>query len=94
MAVSAGLRAVFRLIRMSVDRDGEEMKSTKDRVLDCIVEKSREFIALNEEIPKFETRFLSDQLNLQRSNVSSILNKLVEEGKLKKTNGRPVMFCL
>ncbi|MCF0260834.1 MAG: PRD domain-containing protein, partial [Erysipelotrichaceae bacterium] len=43
---------------------------------------------------RFCRRFLSDQLNLQRSNVSSILNKLVEEGKLKKTNGRPVMFCL
>lgn len=38
------------------------------------------------------TQMLSDTLNLQRSNVSTILNSLVKEGLVCKTGGRPVLY--
>lgn len=41
-----------------------------------------------------ETKIIADALNMQRSNVSTILNKLVSEEKLVKTNTRPVMYKL
>lgn len=70
------------------------MKSNKKKVFDFIVDYTQGFNALEEETPKFDTQFLSSQLNMQRSNVSTILNQLVEEGKIEKTNGRPVLYCL
>ena len=39
-------------------------------------------------------QFLSNELKLQRSNVSSILNRLVKKGYLEKKDGRPVLFFL
>lgn len=38
------------------------------------------------------TSYIADALNMQRTNVSSILNQLVGEGKVDKTNGRPVLY--
>lgn len=70
------------------------MRNNKKRVFDFIIQFSRTFMEVGEEIPKLETRFLSEQLNLQRTNVSSVLNQLVEEGKLQKTKGRPVLYYL
>ena len=70
------------------------MKTNKDKIFDYIVDYSKEFKTLEDDTPKFDTRFLSEKLNMQRTNISSVLNQLVEEGKLSKTNGRPVMFYL
>ena len=46
----------------------------------------------HDEYPKFTTNFLSEKVDMQRTNLSSILNQLVKEGKLVKHNGRPVLY--
>lgn len=38
------------------------------------------------------TQFIANQLNIQRSNISSILNQLVREGAIEKSYGRPVYY--
>lgn len=40
----------------------------------------------------FSTKELASQLNIQRSNLSAILNELVRENKLEKISGRPVLY--
>lgn len=70
------------------------MKTNKEKIFDYIVDYSKEFKTLEYDTPKFDTRFLSEKLNMQRTNIFSVLNQLVEEGKLSKTKGRPVMFYL
>lgn len=62
----------------------------KDKVYEFITTYSLEFE--HDEYPKFTTNFLSEKLDMQRTNLSSILNQLVKEGKLIKENGRPVMY--
>ena len=38
------------------------------------------------------TAYIADAMELQRTNVSSILNLLVQEGRIQKCNGRPVLY--
>lgn len=40
------------------------------------------------------TQYLSEKLDIQRANVSRILNQLVKEGVVEKTQGRPVLYRL
>ena len=61
----------------------------KQRVYEFLVNYSRED---QEEVPKCTTTFLSEQLAMQRSNLSAILNALVREGKVIKYRGRPVLY--
>ena len=68
------------------------MKLKKEKVLEFIKEYSSDFT--HDEFPKITTRFLSEKLKMQRTNLSSILNQLVNEGKLVKYNGRPVLYQL
>lgn len=68
------------------------MKTNKDKVYDFIVSYTNEFNG--EDNPMLTTSFLSEKLNMQRTNVSSLLNQLVDEGKILKNNGRPVLFYL
>lgn len=68
------------------------MKLKKEQVLEFITEYSSDLI--HDEFPKITTRFLSEKLKMQRTNISSILNQLVNEGKLVKYNGRPVLYQL
>ena len=68
------------------------MKLKKEQVLEFIKEYSSDL--MYDEFPKITTRFLSEKLNMQRTNLSSILNQLVNEGKLVKYNGRPVLYQL
>ena len=70
------------------------MKTKKQLVYEFIVEYSNEFKNIEDECPKIETTFLSEKLNMQRSNVSSVLNQLVKEGKIIKSQGRPVLYSL
>ena len=42
----------------------------------------------------FTTKDLSGQLQMQRTNVSAILNELVKENKVSKHSGRPVLYNL
>lgn len=63
------------------------MKPNKEKVYD--------FIKLHTASEKDEgvsTNYIAEALSMQRTNVSSILNLLVDEGKVKKTNGRPVLY--
>lgn len=39
------------------------------------------------------TQYLAEKLGIQRTNVSAILNTLVDEGLVEKKNGRPVLYC-
>lgn len=70
------------------------MKTSKNKVFDFIVEYTQSFSTIEDETPKLSTQFLSEKLNMQRSNVSSILNQLFEENKIDKFNGRPVLYSL
>lgn len=63
------------------------MKSNKEKIY--------EFIQMHESNDAKEgiaTSYIADTLSLQRTNVSSILNTLVAEGRVEKTNGRPVRY--
>ena len=66
-------------------------KNNKERVYEFITTYSLEFE--HDEYPRFTTNFLSGKLGMQRTNLSSILNQLVNEGKLIKQKGRPVKRC-
>lgn len=68
------------------------MKTNKDRVLEYIREYSNNL--KTDEYPKITTQFLAEQLELQRTNLSSILNQLVKEEQIKKIPGRPVLYQL
>ena len=65
-------------------------KNNKERVYEFITTYSLEYE--HDEYPRFTTNFLSQKLNMQRTNLSSILNQLVNGGKLIKQKGRPVMY--
>lgn len=80
--------------RKVVDVSGGLMKTKKQLIYEFIVDYSNEFKNMDNECPKIETTFLSEQLNMQRSNVSSALNQLVKEGKIIKSEGRPVLYSL
>ena len=63
------------------------MKPNKEKVYD--------FIKLHGASDKnggVSTSYIADALNMQRTNVSSILNLLVDEGRVEKSNGRPVLY--
>lgn len=65
------------------------MKSNKEKVYD--------FIRLHAGGASEEgvsTGYIAQAMELQRTNVSSILNQLVLEGRVQKTNGRPVLYGL
>ena len=40
------------------------------------------------------TAYIAQAMSLQRTNVSSLLNVLVEEGRVQKSNGRPVLYSI
>ena len=63
------------------------MKSNKEKVYDFI-----RLHAAEENSEGVSTSYIAEALNLQRTNVSSILNTLVSEKRIRKTNGRPVLY--
>ena len=63
------------------------MKTNKEKIFDYIVDYSKEFKTLEDDTPKFDTRFLSEKLNMQRTNISSVLNQLVEEVNYQRQMG-------
>lgn len=64
------------------------MKSNKELVLDFV----KGYV--EEHDTGVSTLYLAEQLNLQRTNISSILNQLVSEGEIEKVNGRPVLYIV
>ena len=68
------------------------MKSNKVKVFEFI--KVYSITQSTDEYPKLTTQYLSEKLDMQRTNLSSILNQLVKEGKVTKTTTRPVLYQL
>ncbi|MCR0567535.1 PRD domain-containing protein [[Clostridium] innocuum] len=66
------------------------MKSKKEMILSEIQKTAGRMEGKFE----FSTTFLAEKLQMQRSNVSTILNQLVSESVLDKINGRPVLYRL
>lgn len=67
------------------------MKKIKEQVYEFI---QKETFRNSENKDGFETRRIAEELGILRSNASAILNELVKEEKLVKTNTRPVLYCL
>ena len=65
------------------------MKSNKEKVYDFI-----QMHSLAGKEGGVSTSYIAEALSLQRTNVSSILNTLVSEGRITKTNGRPVLYLI
>lgn len=68
------------------------MKSNKEIVYDFILN----YFASNisDEVQGISTSLLSEELHMQRTNLSALLNALVKEKRIDKINGRPVLFRL
>jgi len=64
------------------------MKSNKNMVLDLLRQ------CTGEENGGVTTQYLSKRLDMQRTNLSAILNALVREGLVEKSAGRPVLYRL
>lgn len=67
------------------------MKTTKESVYEYI---QKEIMTNAECKDGICTKVIAKHFNLQRSNVSTLLNELVKEEKLNKTNTRPVLYTL
>ena len=65
------------------------MKSNKEKVYDFI-----KLHAGGENDGGISTVYIAEAMDLQRTNVSSILNQLVEDGRIRKSNGRPVLYSI
>lgn len=63
------------------------MKTNKELIAEYLVQHYPE-----EEKSGISTQQLAEILNIQRPNVSSILNQLVTENRVGKMNGRPVLY--
>lgn len=68
------------------------MKTKKEILFDYIVQQTA--VEEGKGTRRFTTQELSEQLSMQRSNLSTLLNDLTEEGKLEKLPGRPVLYRL
>jgi transcriptional regulatory protein LevR/transcriptional regulator with AAA-type ATPase domain len=67
------------------------MKSKQAEVFELVYKFSKEMESLTIE-RGVTTQFISERLGMQRTNVSSMLNKMVQEGVIIKDNGRPVRY--
>lgn len=67
------------------------MKSKKESVLDYLTQKNNRE---GGETWGFSTTELAAALQMQRTNLSTILNELVQDGHLEKLAGRPVLYRL
>lgn len=65
------------------------MKSNKEKIYDFI-----QMHDTAEQEGGVSTTYIAQALSLQRTNVSSLLNALVEEGRIHKSNGRPVLYSI
>ncbi len=65
------------------------MKFNKERILDFI-----KLQAASDPPCGISTQSIATALKIGRTNVSSLLNELVSEGRVEKSNGRPVLYRL
>ena len=77
---------------MCINEEGiYNMKTTKESVFEYI---QKELMTNPDCKDGISTNAVATHFNLQRSNVSTLLNELVKEGRLDKTNTRPVLYSL
>lgn len=67
------------------------MKTAKETIFEYVQQEVYTNAKHKDGLP---TKLIADALGMQRSNVSAILNELVKEGKLSKTETRPVYYLL
>ncbi len=67
------------------------MKTTKEIIFEFV---QKELMTDENYKDGISTLAVANEFNLQRSNVSTILNELVKEERLQKTNTRPVLYKL
>lgn len=76
-----------------IDLKGAEKMKRIDRILEYVVKQTKDYSKKELELKYgITTLEVSDALDIQRSNVSKDLNRLVREGKLYKIEGRPVKY--
>ena len=68
-------------------------KSNEELILELITETCKRQKNKGYEIG-CTTNYIADKLDMQRANVSSILNKLYKEEKIVKTKGKPVIYLV
>lgn len=68
------------------------MKSTKEQVFEFV--RQYVYTGTAAHLEGVETNTIAQALGKQRSNISASLNELIKEGKLIKTNTRPVLYRL
>ena len=68
-------------------------KSNEELILEVITETCKRQKNKGYEIG-CTTNYIADKLDMQRANVSSILNKLYKEEKIVKTKGKPVIYLV
>lgn len=66
------------------------MKSNKELVFDFMQTYANR--SNKGDVTGCSTQYLSEQLEMQRSNISAILNQLVKENRVEKMQGRPVLY--
>ncbi|QIK57935.1 PRD domain-containing protein [Erysipelothrix sp. HDW6A] len=67
------------------------MKTSKELIYEYI---QKETYTNNDFTSGIDTKNVALALNMQRSNVSAVLNELVQEGKLEKSDSRPVLYSI
>ncbi len=65
------------------------MKSNKEKICDFFKLHFSDGAAKG-----LSTQYLTECFGIQRTNMSSILNSLVKEGRIKKSSGRPVLYYM
>ena len=78
-------------IKKIVYTRGESMGSNKERLYDYMQQVTSKS---NTDFKGFTTLQLAEALQMQRTNLSALLNVLVQENKVEKINGRPVYYRL
>ena len=67
------------------------MKTTKESVFEFV---QKQLMTNSDYKDGISTKVIADYFQLQRSNVSTLLNELVKDARLEKTNTRPVLYYL
>ena len=67
------------------------MKTTKESVFEFV---QKQLMTNSDYKDGINTKIIADYFQLQRSNVSTLLNELVKDARLEKTNTRPVLYYL
>ena len=67
------------------------MKTTKESVFEFV---QKQLMTNTDFKDGISTKVIAEYFQLQRSNVSTLLNELVKDNRLEKTNTRPVLYYL